>query len=210
MNRTDVINIYAKKIDAQSYLEIGVRIAKDNFDNIKVPVKVGVDPGTEGFFEGTHKMTSDEYFSINTDTFDLIFIDGLHEREQVSRDIENSLNILNENGVIICHDMNPKMKEHQLLNNNTVRQKYVKEQKELGNEEYGFWTGDCWKSFVHLRSYRSDLEMFVIDTDFGVGVIKKGSQTTIKIPQELTYEYLESNRKTCLNLKSVGDFSKQL
>jgi hypothetical protein len=209
MNRTDIINIYAKKINARSYLEIGVRIANDNFNHVRVPRKVGVDPGIEGVFEGTHKMTSDEYFSKNTDTFDLIFIDGLHEQEQVSRDIENSLDVLNENGVIICHDMNPKMKEHQLPNTDPVRQKHVKEQKELGNQEYGLWTGDCWKSFVHLRSTRSDLEMFVIDTDFGVGVIKKGSQTTIKIPQELTYEYLESNRKTCLNIKSIEEFMER-
>lgn len=208
MNRTDIINSYAKIINAKSYLEIGVRIANDNFNHIIVPSKVGVDPGTEGVFEGTHKMTSDEYFSQNTDIFDLVFIDGLHEQEQVSRDIKNSLNILNKNGVIICHDMNPKIKEHQLSNMDPVRQKYVKEQKELGNEEYGFWTGDCWKSFVHLRSTRNDLEMFVIDVDFGVGVIKKGSQTTIKTPPELTYEYLESNRKTCLNLKSVDEFKK--
>lgn len=210
MNRTDIINIYAKIIDAKSYLEIGVRIANDNFNNIKVPVKVGVDSGIEGVFEGTCKMTSDEYFLQNTDTFDLIFIDGLHEKEQVLRDIENSLNVLNENGVIICHDMNPKIKEHQLPITDPVRQKYVKDQKELGNKEYGFWTGDCWKSFVHLRSYRSDLEMFVIDTDFGVGVIKRGSQLTINTPAELTYEYLDSNRKICLNLKSVGDFLRQL
>jgi len=209
MNRTDIINIYAKKIDAQSYLEVGVRMANNNFNHIIVPRKVGVDSGIEGVFEGTHKMTSDEYFSQNNDTFDLIFIDGLHEREQVSRDIENSLNVLNKNGVIICHDMNPKMKEHQLLNTDPIRQKYVKEQKELGSQDYGLWTGDCWKSFVHLRSTRSDLEMFVIDTDFGVGVIKKGHQMTIETPTELTYEYLESNRKDCLNLKSIEEFMER-
>jgi 16S rRNA G966 N2-methylase RsmD len=209
MNRTDIINTYAKSINAKSYLEIGVRIANDNFNHIIAPNKVGVDPGTEGVFEGTHKMTSDEYFSQNTDTFDLIFIDGLHEREQVSRDIKNSLNVLNENGVIICHDMNPKMKEHQLPNTDPLRQKYVKEQKELGSQEYGLWTGDCWKSFVYLRSTRSDLEMFVIDTDFGVGVIKKGMQQTICVPLELHYEYLENNREKCLNIKTIEEFMKE-
>jgi hypothetical protein len=208
MNRTDIINIYAKSINAKSYLEIGVRVAEDNFNHIRIPYKVGVDPGIEGVFEGTHRMTSDEYFSQNTDTFDIIFIDGLHEREQVSKDIENSLNVLNQNGIIICHDMNPQIKEHQLPNTDPIRQKYVKEQKELGNKGYGLWTGDCWKSFVYLRSTRKDLEMFVVDIDFGVGIIKKGNQELIKIPVELTYEYLESNRKTCLNLKSIEEFLK--
>jgi hypothetical protein len=206
MNRTDIINFYARAINAQSYLEIGVRKANDNFTHIKVPKKIGVDPGSEGFFEGTHCMVSDEYFLQNTDTFDIVFIDGLHEQDQVSKDIENSLHILNEKGVIICHDMNPKIKEHQLSSKDPYRKKYVEEQKKLGNNEYGLWTGDCWKSFAILRSSRTDLEMFVVDTDFGVGVIKKGKQEIIKIPSYLTYEYLEQNRNVVLNLKSVNQF----
>lgn len=208
MNRTEIINLYAKIIDAKSYLEIGVRLADDNFNHIKIPKKVGVDSGAEGIFEGTHYMTSDEYFLQNTDTFDIIFIDGLHEKEQVSRDIENSLFVLNNKGVIVCHDMNPKIKEHQLPIQDSYRIKYVEEQKELGNVDYGLWTGDCWKSFALLRSTRADLDMFVIDTDFGVGIIKKGFQKTISIPQDLEYEHLESNRSILLNLKSVDEFLK--
>lgn len=206
MNRTDIINIYAKKINAKSYLEIGVRKADDNFNKILIPHKIGVDPGYEGFFEATYCMTSDEYFKYNTDTFDIVFIDGLHEKEQVLKDIKNSLNILNENGVIVCHDMNPKIKEHQLSATDPIRLNYSEKQKHIGNEEYGLWTGDCWKSFVYLRSIRNDLEMFVVDTDFGVGIIKKGEQETISIPSDLTYEYLENHRNLLLNLKSVTSF----
>jgi hypothetical protein len=209
MNRTDIINLYAKKIKAQSYLEIGVRSANDNFNHIKVPKKIGVDPGLEGLFEGTHCMTSDEYFAQNTETFDIVFVDGLHEKEQVSKDIENSLLILNDKGVIICHDMNPKVKEHQLSSTDSFRQRYVIEQKRIGSNEYGLWTGDCWKSFAILRSTRKDLEMFVIDTDFGVGIIKRGIQQTISIPSELNYEYLDLNRQELLNLRSVKDFLRE-
>ena len=138
--------------------------------------------------------------------FDLIFIDGLHESEQVSRDIENSLKFLNQNGVVVCHDMNPAIKERQLLINDPIRQKYSKDQYELGNNEYGLWNGDCWKAFAKLRGTRSDLEMFVIDTDFGVGIIKRGKQELINIPSKLTYEFLELNRQNVLNLKSVNEF----
>jgi hypothetical protein len=204
MNRTDIINFYAKNITAQSYLEIGVRLADVNFNHIKVPSKTGVDPGAEGYFEGTHCMTSDDFFKQNKDTFDLIFIDGLHESKQCLKDINNALSILNNGGVIICHDMNPKIKEHQLLKDDPLRIKFVEEQKKLKNKEYGLWTGDCWKAFVILRSTRKDLEMYVIDTDFGVGIIKRGSQQTICIPTELTYEYLELHREILLNLKSIS------
>ena len=48
--------------------------------------------------------------------------------------------------------------------------------------------------------------MFVVDTDFGVGIIKRGTQQTVSIPLELNYQYLESNRKTLLNLISVQEF----
>lgn len=206
MKRTDIINIYAKDINAKSYLEIGVRSANDNFDHINIPYKIGVDPGYEGIFDATYCMTSDEYFKNNDETFDIIFIDGLHEKDQVYKDIINSLNILNQNGIIICHDINPKLKEHQLSISDPARIKYTEQQKKIGNDEYGLWTGDCWKAFVYLRSTRNDLEMFVIDTDFGIGIIKKGNQETIEIPLNITYEYLNENRKILLNLKSIQEF----
>lgn len=210
MNRTDIINLYAKKIKAKSYLEIGVNSVNQNFNRVDIVHKIGVDSGAEGIFEATHIMTSDEYFRQNTQIFDIIFIDGLHKYEQVSRDINNSLNFLNDNGVIICHDMNPVVKEHQLSIDDPARHKYIEEQKLLGNLDYGSWTGDCWKSFVYLRSTRSDLEMFVIDTDFGVGIIRKGHQQLIEITEELTYEYLEKNRIELLNLISLEEFLKIL
>lgn len=52
----------------------------------------------------TYKMTSDEYFSKCTDLFDLIFLDGWHQYDQTKKDIKNSLNHLNQDGIIACHD----------------------------------------------------------------------------------------------------------
>ena len=54
--------------------------------------KIEVDPNSGG----THKMTSDDFFRDNKEKFDLIFIDGLHETNQVDRDIENSLKFINK------------------------------------------------------------------------------------------------------------------
>jgi predicted O-methyltransferase YrrM len=102
MQRTDIINYLAKKNNAQSYLEIGVRIAKNNFDKINIRNKIGIDPGVEGVAEATHTMTSDEFFEKNNQFFDIVFIDGLHESTQVERDINNSLNYLNRGGYIVC------------------------------------------------------------------------------------------------------------
>lgn len=32
------------------------------------------------------------------------------------------------------------------------------------------WSGDVWKSIVHLRSIRPDLRVAVLDCDSGVGI----------------------------------------
>ena len=45
----------------------------------------------------------------------------------------------------------------------------------------GEWTGDCWKAWVLIRSERDDINMFVVDTDYGCGVIKYGNQEKLNI-----------------------------
>ena len=72
------------------------------------------------------------------------------------------------------------------------------------------WTGDCWKAWVKLRSERDDLNMLVVDTDYGCGIISKGKQKKIKISGDLTWELLDSNRKELLNLISVDGFKSIL
>ena len=81
-------------------------------------------------------MTSDEFFKQNEKRFDLIFIDGLHEANQVFRDVKNSLNYLNENGVILLHDCNPSIEEHQ-----TFPQSLDHNKRHLN-----IWLGDTWKT----------------------------------------------------------------
>lgn len=211
ITRTEIINLLAKKINAKTYLEIGVRDHKENYDKINIEYKVGVDPDTElqCDHDPTHKITSDEYFQFNYEKFDLIFIDGLHEAGQVERDILNSLDRLNKGGYIVCHDMNPIIYERQLLKDDPKRNEYVLREQEKGNPEYGLWNGDCWKAFVKLKIYRNDLSITTIDTDFGVGIIQKGKQNKLNIKlSDITYENLEKNRKRWLNLISVNQFLK--
>jgi len=50
------------------------------------------------------KDTSDNFFANNNEKFDIIYIDGSHEAFQVYKDINNSWNSLNINGLIICDD----------------------------------------------------------------------------------------------------------
>ena len=202
MNRNEIINKLAIKINAKTYLEIGVRIHSLNFDKINIKHKVGVDPCYEASDrEPDFKLTSDDFFAKNTETFDIIFIDGLHESEQVERDINNALLFLNQGGYIICHDLNPIKEYRQFTLDNPKRKEFVKKTKDT------LWNGDCWKAFIKLRQERNDITMYTIDTDFGCGIISYGRQKLLDIKQEnINYQNLDKNRKEWLNLISVDEF----
>lgn len=188
MFRTDVIQTIISTNGFHSYLEIGVQNPANNFDRIFCDFKVGVDPDPDS--NATMTMTSDAFFEMNAGAqkFDLVFIDGLHEAEQVKKDIKNALDILNPDGYIVMHDCNPSSKEMQMV-------------PRIQSE----WTGDTWKAFMHFRQM-DFLQMFVVDTDYGCGVITRGMQVPVPINMDFTYENLVEHRKEWLNLISVPEF----
>ena len=192
MTRTEIIQGLINKINGKRYLEIGMGPGT-NFLQIKCEYKVCVDPTPT--VPVTYELTSDAFFEQNNEMFDIVFIDGLHWSEQVYKDIVNSLNVLNEGGYIICHDMNPHLE---------FIQRYP---QAIPESE---WTGDCWKAWVKLKTERNDLNMLVVDSDYGCGVISMGKQKLIKVKEELTWELLEKNRIKLLNLVSIDKFKKML
>jgi hypothetical protein len=193
VKRFDIINFLHTKFNFSRYLEIGVN---DGFciRQINIPHKDGIDPSPEcGFVtnEINYNITSDDFFESHAkEKYDLIFIDGLHHSEQVDKDIENSLNWLNEGGFIILHDCNPPEYELQLVPRVTM-----------------YWNGDVWKSIVKARK-NPELEVSVIDTDWGVGVIKKANQRPIEYDLELCldWNFFDKNREEILNIVSVDEF----
>lgn len=182
MTRTEIINTLIDLYGHKSYLEIGVDNPAINFNKIVCNFKIGVDPNPRA--KATRTCTSDQFFSSNGKKFDCIFIDGLHHHDQVIRDIENALAVLNENGTIIVHDCNPTTKEMQEV-----------------PRSQGIWTGDVWKAWVYFRA-RPNLNMCVLDTDYGVGVIRRGKQDPLFIT-EATYEQFAEHKKEWLNLIPV-------
>lgn len=128
MKRSQVINHLIKTYNYKKYLEIGTERKSQNFNLINCDYKLSIDPDPKS--DADFKGTSDEFFKQNKETFDLIFIDGLHLHEQVFKDILNSLDCLNPNGAIVCHDMLPSNEKEQL------------------REQQFYWTGDCWKAWA--------------------------------------------------------------
>jgi hypothetical protein len=193
VKRYDLINHLIEKNKFLNYLEIGV-FHGDNIRLIKAIHKDGVDPGHEGVVapEVTYPMVSDDFFELikgHDIKYDVIFIDGLHHKEQVDKDIENSLNHLVPNGYILLHDCNPISYEAQKVPRETV-----------------VWNGDVWESIVKLRLNRSDLEIRVVDTDFGVGIVNFGEMDVYDKSKNITWEYFQDNKKEIINLITVEEF----
>ena len=196
VNRTTIINHLITKFKLKTYVEIGIRDGS-NFNKIKINNKIGIDPfPIMELNNNIHVMTSDDYFKLNQDKnikYDIILIDGFHLEEQVDKDIENSLNHLNDGGFIIMHDCNPPTKFHQ-------RKNY-----ELKNGKTPFWNGTVWRSYVKLRMNNPNLNMRVVNTDWGVGIIQKGKQKCIKYNENFEYLDLQKDREYYLNLISIYD-----
>jgi len=96
-----------------------------------------------------YPLTSDEYFRLHPgERYDLVFIDGCHEHQQVLRDVRNSLACLTPNGVIMAHDMFPPSRDV--------------------TDPGG--CGDAYKAAIELRQDRS-LEVYTIPVRYGVTLI---------------------------------------
>lgn len=199
MDRIQLINHYLSKKDFKKYLEIGV-YKGHSYNGIDAMIKDSVDP--DETTPAVYHLTSDDFFEKIAPTldykYDVIFIDGLHHSEQVDKDIQNSLNFLEDDGVLILHDCNPI---------NEMRQRVP---ADFDIWEHG-WNGDVWKSIFKFRlnnSYRR-FKVFVIDADEGLGVIKNnriGKEFTLEMPEMLDYSFLEANRLEILNLITPKEF----
>ena len=188
-SRLDMINYFIKKNDYKSYLEIGCD-KNQIFSQITLSKKIGVDP----YSGGNVRKTSDDFFKENVEKFDLIFIDGLHVYEQVKKDIINSINFLNKEGVILVHDCLP----------DTIGKQAVPRYKMQ-------WNGDVWKAIVDLRQ-RDDLEIHTCFVDQGIGIIKKQINSSIlkinKKTRDLKFSDFYHNHKEYLRIINLDEFKK--
>lgn len=228
-NRITVIQKIIKKIDAHTYLEIGTSHG-ECFLKIIAPKKIAVDPDTKinwlkRIFYGIGnisnlrsryiQLTSDQFFIeekqfLEKHGLDVVFIDGLHTYEQSLKDVQNGLKFLNPGGVIVMHDCNPKDENSAITGNS------LDEVKSLNlNDWAGEWCGDVWKTIANLRSTRRDLNIFVLDCDFGLGIITQGKPKnilnfSISKLKKLSYSDIEQDRENILNLMTLDYLDKFL
>lgn len=181
MHRSHVVNRLIEATGARTYLEIGV-LSGECFRMVRAQTKVAVDPSFEmpipeqpdltDLLEippGEHylEMESDSFFERHRDLLDhhpidVAFIDGLHEADQVWRDIENCLRHISEGGIVALHDCNPR----------TAVAAAPTQAEAMQMPGYtGEWNGDVYRAMLWTRRRFPDLGVCVLDTDYGVGMI---------------------------------------
>ena len=184
-SRTELLNCLVSHDELERYLEIGVADG-ENFNSVISRVRHGVDPRG-----ATFSVTSDEFFASGRGcpAYDLVFIDGLHEEEQVLRDIDNALGRLSERGRIVLHDANPPTAWHQ---------------RPTGEYQLGeVWNGTVWKAVVSTRVRHPELSVVTLDVDWGCAVLTRHHppEPAPDIPADLTWQLLEARRSELLNLR---------
>ena len=158
-NPSKVLEFLAYPSQVKTYLELGVRCGKTFMSVSKcVDAAFAVDitfrelnirrSDNMCFYE----MSTDDFFKQNTNKFDLIFIDALHEYEQIKTDLLNSIKVLNENGFIALHDVDP------LRENLKVPE----------------FCGDAYKILKYIDERLKDYQFTVVHYDeVGIAILQK-------------------------------------
>lgn len=219
MERLKIINKVIEKLQVENYLEIGV--FKGNlFDAVRAKRKTGVDPKfliprkkriVDSFVSAGkikyYEQKSDDFFKSIEEkgkrmNLDVAFVDGLHTWQQAYKDVDNCLRHLNQNGVIMMHDCIPP---HAAA---AYPAESYDEAMNLNLSGWsGEWTGDVWKAVVQLRC-NSQLETFVLDTDYGIGVVLKAPNSKklnykVEEIEAMDYDFLLQNRSHLLNIRGM-------
>lgn len=215
INRNSIINHLICKFNYQTYLEIGVNNCY-HFADVNIENKTGVEPEPD-LENGEYKKWKDNIYVMlsakffekmdSNIKFDIVFIDGCLVEDNIMNDVKNSLEHLSANGIVVVHDCNPPSR---FLQRDNYYERYKGKSIIWNNKKYTdrHWNGKAWKMIVTLRETRKDLSVEVVDTDWGIGLIKFGNQDLLKLDGENLYDYntLIKYRKKMLNLISAEEF----
>jgi len=192
-HHTQLLNALIEKYGLKMYLEIGINNPNGNYNKINLPVqcKVGVDPCLDGVKDNLLPIDSDTFFKMQTDVFDLIFLDGLHHSDQIKKDFENALACLSDNGFIVIHDVLPENEEGTKVPRDTKQ-----------------WWGDVYKWAMTVVDYRLEFKTFNIDN--GCMLVQKkpigwnGDEfVNLPIPVEPNWENFNLHKQRLLRITNT-------
>lgn len=150
------VNDLARCTGASSYLEIGVHKG-DTFQAVNIPHKVAVDPKFMFDFESCatqatifHQTTSDQFFSRqrNGESFDIVFLDGLHTFEQTFRDFCNTISVTHDRSLIIIDDTIPV----DIYSSHPDQRLAIEMRRQTGGSGQA-WHGDVYKIIFAIHDF---------------------------------------------------------
>lgn len=208
MTRTDIINHLIKSRGYKTYLEIGMDNPAYNFLHIICENKESCDPYLNDNYDArynrnnlpdivknnlTYHMTSDEMFkTIPIDKkWDIIFIDGLHVENQVSKDIANAVMHLNEGGCVVLHDSIPRS--------------YAAQVEERMQDE---WNGTVWKAVAKLNC--TNLKFNTVGIIDGMTIIEYNPHPRMSfLSYKCDLEYKEDFNDELMHIIPEDEFLKR-
>ena len=201
VSRAAVVRQLCRLYDDARYLEVGVWRGA-TFDKVPAARKVAVDPDVrlspppaERDEPGTefHEVTSDDYFARivgRDEQFDVVFLDGLHVYEQTLRDLMNTLDHLQPDGVVVVDDTHPPTHLCSLPD----RDHYFAVRDYLGETDKR-WMGDIYKLVWFVQTFCPHLTYRTISDNHGQTVFWRKPRTDV--PQrslrqvaDLTFEQM--------------------
>ena len=201
-DKANIMNGLIKLNSYQKYLEIGGQPfngERSTYYKVDCKFKDSIDPqplkSNQPMPENCQhfSMTSDDFFKNHggEKKYDIIFIDGFHEHQQVYRDIKNSLDCLNDEGIIVLHDMIPITRD---LEKSPRR------------------TGDGWRAFADFRKLKG-YKMHVLVPPWGtedcLGFISKIPESESDVfEKDIVYDYdfLLENVEDLMNTIDLNTF----
>lgn len=181
--------------DVTTYLEVGVARGF-TLEAVKAPTRTGVDPRPQFSLQhlpaglSVFVGTSDDFFATldPDETFDLVFLDGLHTYQQTYRDLIHSLHHTTPAGVIMIDDVVPiddvsAMSDQQ--------ESYAERQRRgLAGTQ---WQGDVFRMITLVRDHHPELEIrTIVGTGNAQTVVWKASadSNSTAVSDEIVASYL--------------------
>jgi len=207
----DLINWFAKEYNFSSYLEICTLVTGNYFDKvdssffkIKDIINYYVEEYYSVFSKLDNAVLKDHDFKIlpfddhlkkiidKNQKYDVILVDAFHTVEHTIRDLEAAVSLLSSNGIIIAHDCCP--------DSEALVGPFKKK---------GAWSGQTYEGYIRFLLKNNHFENFVINIDYGCGIIRPYNKSTIKrdfavdVDKLSSWEYFWEHRKQLLNLESI-------
>lgn len=197
MRRAEVVQKIIGLVGAKSYLEVGVNRG-ETFHEVSCDKKVAVDPkflfdlksaSQSNRNASYHEVTSDAFFEKSPigETFDVIYLDGLHTYDQTLRDLMNAVAKLNPGGVIVIDDIYPSSYAASLPD-----LKMAEQLKALTGEKDMSWMGDVYRLAYFIESFMQPYSYATVGENHGQLVMWRGTRKAAEVGRTSALEAAEA------------------